>query len=341
MLSKVSALLSGEKRKGPDKEILGDIDYEYLIDNWGREELYCEDFYIDESIYVPLALYGSSGCIIIALSDGKRGADLAIRKFFGLNVRQMILIVHDGEKVTVNRFGDIYEAEDIEDIALLEIDRLKGRESAFKGKEPVLRLVEERIDDETLTRIYALTTELEGKELLKKNSETFTDEDGTVYVRKYKDKRLFGINTGLIEEKDWYEQSEIDERVYALKTAIFGFLGVHKFIVGEILQGILYVLTCGGGGLLPLLDVLAIVCGEYRFKRNEYYEDGTRETRFIYLKRLKDVRVAALCIGLSIIMGFFMTKIVYVFLLEKVAVFVGAMTEGIGANKGVGGMYGR
>jgi hypothetical protein len=341
MISKVKSVLSCKSPKGPDKDLLDEIDIESFIESWGKEELYCDDFYIAENIYVPLAIYGSCGSIILVLTDKKGGADLTVRRFFGLNVRQMILILHDGEKVTVNRFGDIYSAEDIEDITLLEIDRLKGRNARFTGKEPIIRLTEERIDDETLTRIYALTTELEGKDIQKKDKDVFTDEDGTVYVKKYRDKRFLGISTGLIEDKEWYELSVIDERIYALKTAVFGFLGVHKFIVGEILQGLLYALTCGGGGLLPFLDVLSIICGEYRYKQNSYYEDGTRETSFIYVKRLKDLRIAVLCIAISIFTGFFMTRIVYINLLEKLSVAIGAMTESASRNNGFGGMYGR
>ena len=43
----------------------------------------------------------------------------------------------------------------------------------------------------------------------------------------------------------------------------FGLLGVHHFYMGNIVIGIIQLLTCGGFGIWCLLDLIIILCGGY------------------------------------------------------------------------------
>ena len=49
-----------------------------------------------------------------------------------------------------------------------------------------------------------------------------------------------------------------------LLLALFaGYLGVHRFYTGHTLLGVLQLVTCGGGGIWTLVDILFIVMGKY------------------------------------------------------------------------------
>ncbi|MCW5836312.1 MAG: TM2 domain-containing protein, partial [Labilithrix sp.] len=49
-----------------------------------------------------------------------------------------------------------------------------------------------------------------------------------------------------------------------LLLALFvGYFGVHRFYTGHTLFGVLQLVTCGGGGLWTLIDIIFIVTGKY------------------------------------------------------------------------------
>ena len=56
-------------------------------------------------------------------------------------------------------------------------------------------------------------------------------------------------------------QHRKNEWVYALLLLFFGTLGAHKFYIGQIGMGILYLLTGGLGGIGPIIDFFAFAFG--------------------------------------------------------------------------------
>lgn len=55
--------------------------------------------------------------------------------------------------------------------------------------------------------------------------------------------------------------------VAALLCLLLGYLGVHRFYVGKIGTGLLWLFTFGFGGLGVLLDLIIIICGGFRDKQ--------------------------------------------------------------------------
>lgn len=63
--------------------------------------------------------------------------------------------------------------------------------------------------------------------------------------------------------------SEISEKgfVPALLLCLFlGTFGIHRFYVGKIGTGILMLLTFGGLGIWTLIDLIVIICGNFKDK---------------------------------------------------------------------------
>ncbi len=159
--------------------------------------------------------------------------------------------------------------------------------------------------------------------MINRKEKYITDEDGQQYVLKYEDKRICGISTGLIGEKVYYRVSGIDTSELILKTTILGFLGVHKFQLGQIMQGLTYILTCGGAGLLPMLDILSMVTGNYYYMRNDYLNEGLRISEQIYLKESEKKLPGLIMAIISGIIGFVLANTLYLTLLKGIIEIIG------------------
>lgn len=56
-------------------------------------------------------------------------------------------------------------------------------------------------------------------------------------------------------------------RLAALLLCIFlGYLGIHRFYVGKVGTGVLYLLTGGLFGVGAIYDLIMIICGNYTDK---------------------------------------------------------------------------
>lgn len=63
-------------------------------------------------------------------------------------------------------------------------------------------------------------------------------------------------------------------RLVALLLAIFlGYLGIHRFYVGKVGTGLLWLFTMGFGGIGVVVDIILIIVGSFTDKQGNLVAD--------------------------------------------------------------------
>tara|TARA_B100000767_G_C19272710_1_gene332035 strand:- start:76 stop:393 length:318 start_codon:yes stop_codon:yes gene_type:complete len=72
--------------------------------------------------------------------------------------------------------------------------------------------------------------------------------------------------TTIVEEASSNTMPVADDIDWTLAIVCFflGSLGIHQFMLGNVGKGVLYLLTLGLCGILPLIDFIRIVMGELK-----------------------------------------------------------------------------
>ena len=68
----------------------------------------------------------------------------------------------------------------------------------------------------------------------------------------------------------WYEASDIDPDSLIFSCALLGMFGTHRFLIGQKLKGLLYLLTGGLCGVGWFFDTLEILFGIFKDKDVRY-----------------------------------------------------------------------
>lgn len=143
------------------------------------------------------------------------------------------------------------------------------------------------------------------------------DEYGQKYKKGSAKTKVFGYSY----KEEWYPVASDDPETFLLKTVLGGWFGLHKFATGEFMQGILYLITCGGCCIFYLFDVIMIILGNYSISRTEYIEDGAYHKKIktkIYLDKINNLKFSAIMCILSIAIAFISTKIIFVNVLSLI-----------------------
>ena len=84
--------------------------------------------------------------------------------------------------------------------------------------------------------------------------------------------RVFGKKVSTISKHKPNKTTEGGKsQVVALILSIFvGTLGIHRFYLGYIWQGVVQLLTAGGCGIWTLIDIIRIITGDLKPKDGEY-----------------------------------------------------------------------
>ena len=139
-------------------------------------------------------------------------------------------------------------------------------------------------------------------------------EDGVLLVRKQEQGKAGAF--GLLPEcrELWFQCSEKNPDLQYVQMVFGGWFGVHKFMEGNWMQGIGYLLTCGCFGVFYLCDLFSMVCGNYCVKKVSYVDkDGEIERKLqkIYYSPLQHRKRAILLIPVAVVVLVLAVSFVY------------------------------
>lgn len=139
--------------------------------------------------------------------------------------------------------------------------------------------------------------------------------DGTVEVLKERTRKIGFIDTMYPMGTKWYRCSDRNPDDFYLFTFFGGIIGLHKFADRKIAQGLLYLCTFGMGGVFYVLDLFALLLGNYCNTQTTYNKDefGTlhRQQEFIYVRPLEHKVRAIVLLALSIVVA--VLAVIFVF----------------------------
>ena len=165
-------------------------------------------------------------------------------------------------------------------------------------------------------------------------------EDGTLLVRKVEDVRMGHLPVSLGVREIWFPCLEVDADRHYLLMVLGGWFGLHKFQEKRYFYGMFYLLTCGCFGVFYLLDLVEMLCGNYRVVRVSYgMEKGVleRKRKRFYYAPVKEKRRAVFLLGFA----FFLTVVLVQFLYRPVGTMViGTVAEIIAKSVSEGELLG-
>ena len=172
------------------------------------------------------------------------------------------------------------------------------------------------LNTEKAEKVCAACAKIEHND--KPEANTYTYDEGITYILRHSEQRIGGkngVNTGLVGHKKWYRVSDDDTNKLVIMAIFGGWLGLHKLYQGQIKDAIIYFLTCGCLGILPMIDVFMMLTGNYSYSEVDYYEDEMkvlhRSKSKIYMRKPDNRILAFLGIFISFGMAFFVSHTLY------------------------------
>mgnify|MGYP003292545529 CR=1 FL=1 len=189
--------------------------------------------------------------------------------------------------------------------------------SEIKGYQSSNHLCESVLDERTVERLLKIITPLEGIEC--PCDMIRYDIDGTKYIQKDSEFTIGQFSTGFIGKKKWYRVSDISSEKFLFCILFGGTFGIHKFMTGEVVQGLFYLFTSGLGGVLPIFDVVSLFLGSYSYHDTMYMAEkcGIRQIKEkVYIEPCKGIGKAFVCIEITSFLSLWMTYTIYTKLLD-------------------------
>lgn len=222
-------------------------------------------------------------------------------------------------KKTYEHEGIIYEMELTADENSLEVEGSFSESLSVKEQERIARLAEVLKKDKT------------------PHGTRRTDDDGQEWVLKENTLRLKSFDTGLMTGKKWFKVSDRDETTMFWITAILGSLGIHRLLNGEIAAFIGYLLTCGGFGILTVLDILQFLTESAGYEEIQYLEskDGSvkRSKERIYYRNLENKWLIPIGLVITIVVSVSLSALIYKPLMLGISGNMAALMSGMDQEK--------
>lgn len=206
---------------------------------------------------------------------------------------------------TFKSFEDYFEIHEIS----MEKDEETEDEESNRYVRPMLSSSKVKYAEEKLVEILSSG--------IKKGNYTYYN-DGRITVKKI----AKGLDSWKKPWESYTEQKTYDfpcsdeegEKTF-LRTLMGGWFGLHKFKDKKFLQGLLYLISCGGCCMFYFIDVIAVMTGNYFTTSNHYFRGDygkvQRVQSKVYNRPIKNKKLFLL-FPIMIILTLCLLKYVYV-----------------------------
>lgn len=353
--------------KQPDPHFQGMADNEALV---CEEMVEYSDMYFSKNTFVKKLYVGQNGVIVVVPlkeddldtneSEQRRCRACLEEIYECLGLHLYVYPILAGQNRcfilgSIDNFENIAEVDEPYEFANLlckytcenptypsDVPKLVGDIYSFQPVEPIVDEDGEEVeapikavlDSNTVERVMTAVTYMEGNERPQDNVKF--DEDGTQYILRNAAVKVgvdrFKIDTGLVGKKKWFRLSEEDPKKYAIAATLLGWLGGHKFLHGDVKNGLFYLVTFGFLGIMPAVDLLMLFTGTYTYN-DVFYEDtahGQKRTcEKVYIGKAGSILVGIGCILVCLGIGYLTTTLLYTRILQAVVELLGKAAEGI------------
>ena len=207
----------------------------------------------------------------------------------------------------------LYDFKNLEDylkVQIPEIEEVPKEEDDRREK-----YVRPLISEEKLDHIADILLEMEGAALVDGNY--LVDSDGSMKVKKIISASN-GVGIPVLSgsvSKHLFPCEEVDGNKAYITTLAGGWFGLHKFQRGKWGQGLLYLLTCGVGGVFYVYDLIMMLIGNYYDTKVEYsMVEGhiTQKKQRVYARPVRNKRIWALTVPVAMLFTWAVTTFVYI-----------------------------
>lgn len=163
-----------------------------------------------------------------------------------------------------------------------------------------------------LERIESILEEMENKPILDGKYRVFPD--GRMEVQKLETRKLGFLDTMYVQGECWCPCSDENPDICFLFMIFTGWFGFHKWKEKRILSGLLYSLTGGFCGIFYIIDLVAMIMGNYSSCQIIYHETEAgliRGKQRIFYRPLQKKRAALIGLLASFGIAYFTIYFLY------------------------------
>ena len=280
------------------------LDIEWIDQTFAGRAWVYRNIWLNGELFLKVVIVSPWGLIAIIPYRNHANAEdgVAVRRILGVDASGSRILYHS-EEISLVLSDDGRSLTPVTDIYCYLHRLLIGMENDTTKK----------LDSAFVSRFLDTFETLEDGERPETDADEAIGSDGQLYVKRHDPVMLGPIDLGLAGRKSWYPVADDDTDRLVTMAAFGGWFGLHCFAEGEIASGLLYALSCGCVGILPMMDIIQYLTGTKMIRHVEYQDDGelTRVRVSMFLRKPRHVLWGIACIFIALAMGLIAWHVIY------------------------------
>lgn len=202
-----------------------------------------------------------------------------------------------------------------------------------KPEEKTEKYIRPLITEDKLDKIADILLQMEDAGFVE--GDYLIDPDGSMKVKKkISTTNGLGLLSNGCSEHLFLCEEEDGNKAY-LTTVLGGWFGLHKFKRSKWGQGLLYLLTCGVGGVFYTYDLIMMLMGNYYDTKVEYaMEEGhiIQKKQRIYSRPVKNKKKWAVTVPAALLLTWALATFVYIPVAQGISQAISTIVQEVAEN---------